>query len=755
MSMSLTRDAVLSALRVVQDPDLRQDIVSLGFVKEVAIDGGRVAVTIELTTPACPVKELLKDQAAEAIRALPEVRDVQVRMTAQVRTSIGARPVAVGRAPLTPTVKNIVPIASGKGGVGKSTVSANLAVALARAGARVGLMDADVYGPSIPTLLGLTGQPELTDDNRIIPVEREGVKVISMGFFMKPEEAVIWRGPMLHKTVEQFLGTVQWGDLDYLLVDLPPGCLTGDTLVSTVRGPIPIKDVVAGDTVYSFDGQITQAGYKIARELDATLVPRRVTRMIPQGVAPVYRLRTMTRSIRGTEDHPILTVRRVKQAGSRYQQYELVWEPLARLRRGDIILVVKQLPQDHGQPMRLPVLSSNGRHPITIGKHSSENLLRLVGYFLGDGTLRKTAAGKYWGVWFSEPRNGRHRAKYVDLLSRVFGLRHVHDQPNKFAALSVQVAELFDRLELHRTVHSKRIPEWAFGLPASQKLALIEGYCDADGHRRVAKAGHRRAGWMCFESPNQGLIADFRMLCIDVGLKVGNLTGRTRSIRLPSTGRIMTGTFWGFEANSRDSIKTGIYGAGLIRGQIGQGLRHPLIGFEEVRNVEFDGTEAVYDLQVEDKHNFVADGLIVHNTGDVQLSLCQLIPITGAVVVSTPQDVALNVAQKAIAMFRKLNAPILGIVENMSFYECPSCHHRDEIFGTGGARKTAERLDLPFLGEIPLASRVRELADAGQPVVTAAPDSPAARAFVAVAQQVAAQVSIRGMQAPAETKVSF
>jgi len=350
--MSVTPEQVLLALKAVQDPDLKRDLVSLGFIKDVRIQGGRVAFTIELTTPACPVRDLMKEEARAAIQALPGVSQVDITMTSQVRASIPTQP-AGG---LIPTIKNVIPIASGKGGVGKSTVSANLALALAQSGARVGLMDADVYGPTIPTLLGIASQPEVDEQNRIMPVAQNGLKIISMGFFMKPQEAVVWRGPMLHKTVQQFLGGVLWGELDYLIIDLPPG------------------------------------------------------------------------------------------------------------------------------------------------------------------------------------------------------------------------------------------------------------------------------------------------------------------------------------------------------------------------------------------------------TGDVQLSLCQSVPITGAVIVSTPQDVALNVAQKAIAMFKKLNAPILGIIENMSAYVCPHCGTRDEIFGSGGARKVAERLGLPFLGAIPLATPIRTSSDAGRPIVLSEPDSPAARAFIEAAEKMAAQVSIRAMQ---------
>ena len=361
--MAVTQEQVLNALRVVQDPDLKRDIVSLGFVKNLTIDGGRVAFQIELTTPACPVKDLLRDEARAAVMRVSGVADVEIGMTAQVRRSMTSPDMNN----LIPTIKNVIPIASGKGGVGKSTVTANLALALTKCGSRVGVMDGDVYGPSIPTILGIAEPPEVDDQNRIYPVEQHGIKVVSMGFFMQPEEAVIWRGPMLHKTVQQFLGGVIWGDLDYLLVDLPPG------------------------------------------------------------------------------------------------------------------------------------------------------------------------------------------------------------------------------------------------------------------------------------------------------------------------------------------------------------------------------------------------------TGDVQLSLCQTIPIAGAVVVSTPQDVALNVAQKAITMFRKLNAPVLGIVENMAYYVCSHCGSREDIFGTGGAKKIAERLNIPFLGDIPLATRIRQASDDGYPVVMTDPESAHAKAFMAVAEKLAAQVSIRAMQGNLnpQVKVSF
>ena len=191
---------ILEALKTIQDPDLGRDIVSLGFVKDIKLCSGVAAVTIELTTPACPVKDQMREEAKQAILALDGIEEANVEMTARVRPSSSERH------DFLPGVKNIIPVASGKGGVGKSTVSANLAVALAQTGARVGLMDADVYGPSIPTLMGISEKPMSGPNQQIIPVIQYDLKIISMGFFLPEEKAVIWRGPMLDKMMTQFLG---------------------------------------------------------------------------------------------------------------------------------------------------------------------------------------------------------------------------------------------------------------------------------------------------------------------------------------------------------------------------------------------------------------------------------------------------------------------------------------------------------------------------------------------------------------------
>ncbi len=223
-----TPDGVLGALRGLIDPDLGRDVVSLGMIRDLQVDGGRVAFTLELTTPACPVRDRFHSEAERLVRELPGVEEVAVRMTANVRQA-GMRPQGQQ---LVPGVKQTVAIASGKGGVGKSTVAVNLAAALARTGASVGLLDADIYGPTIPGMTGTDEAPEVVDE-KLVPLERYGVKLMSIGFLAGADKAMVWRGPMVSKAIQQLLGDVSWGELDYLLIDLPPG--TGDASLTIAQ----------------------------------------------------------------------------------------------------------------------------------------------------------------------------------------------------------------------------------------------------------------------------------------------------------------------------------------------------------------------------------------------------------------------------------------------------------------------------------------------------------------------------------------
>lgn len=228
--------AVLDALKQIQDPDLHKDIVTLGFIKDLKIDGGDVSFRIVLTTPACPVKAEMESAAQELVSNLPGVTSVRVTMDAEVPKGRG-----IGDKLSVPGVRNIIAVSSGKGGVGKSTVAVNLAVSLAQDGARVGLMDADVYGPNVPIMLGVSdARPEL-DGNKLVPVEAHGVRLMSMAVLQPGDKPMIVRGPILHGLVKQFLSDVRWGELDYLIVDMPPG--TGDVQLSLAQ-LVPVQGAV-------------------------------------------------------------------------------------------------------------------------------------------------------------------------------------------------------------------------------------------------------------------------------------------------------------------------------------------------------------------------------------------------------------------------------------------------------------------------------------------------------------------------------
>ena len=260
--MPVTEAQVLDALRQVQDPDLHRDIVTLGFVRNVRIDGGTVAFQVQLTTPACPVKDVLHRQCEEVVSALDSVDSVEVEMTAQVRERDAVKD------DLIPGVKHCIAIASGKGGVGKSTVTLNLAIALAQQGAKVGLMDADVYGPSIPLMMGTVEKP-FTERDKILPIERYGISMMSLGLLLEEGQAVLWRGPMVAGTVRQLLADVAWGDLDYLLVDLPPG--TGDAPMSLAQ-LAPLTGVVIVATPQHVAANIAGKSVQLFARLGAPIM---------------------------------------------------------------------------------------------------------------------------------------------------------------------------------------------------------------------------------------------------------------------------------------------------------------------------------------------------------------------------------------------------------------------------------------------------------------------------------------------------
>lgn len=262
-SSETTQEAVLAALSKVNEPELHRDLVSLHMIRDLKIQSGKVSFSILLTTPACPLRSRIETEARQAVMAVPGVRSVEIQMDSNVPSD------GKERGLLQLPVKNVVAVASGKGGVGKSTVAVNIAVALANFGARVGLLDADIYGPNVPIMMGASQLPAQKENNRLTPPEAYGVKLMSIGFLVKPGQPLIWRGPMLHSAIRQFLSDVDWGELDYLIIDLPPG--TGDAQLSLAQS-IPLSGGVIVTLPQQVSLEDASRGLAMFRELNVPVL---------------------------------------------------------------------------------------------------------------------------------------------------------------------------------------------------------------------------------------------------------------------------------------------------------------------------------------------------------------------------------------------------------------------------------------------------------------------------------------------------
>lgn len=258
----IDKDAVLKALSKVQEPELHKDLVSLNMIKDLEVHNDTVTFTIVLTTPACPLKSLIEKQARSAVQSIPGVNTVTIKMESNVPGD------GRDRGLLQVPIRNVIAVASGKGGVGKSTIAANLSIALSNCGARVGLMDADIYGPNIPTMMGVHEMPAARN-NKLIPAESFGVKIMSMGFLVKPGQPLIWRGPMLVSAIRQFISDVEWGELDYLIIDLPPG--TGDVPLSLAQA-LPLSGVVIVTIPQSVSLEDASRGLEMFKTLNVPIL---------------------------------------------------------------------------------------------------------------------------------------------------------------------------------------------------------------------------------------------------------------------------------------------------------------------------------------------------------------------------------------------------------------------------------------------------------------------------------------------------
>jgi ATP-binding protein involved in chromosome partitioning len=260
-SLKVTEQDVLAALSKVQEPELHKDLVTLNMIRDLRIVEDQVSFTVVLTTPACPLRGRIESEARSAVQALPGVSKVEVKLDANVPSDGRARGL------LQLPIRNAVAVASGKGGVGKSTVAVNMAVVLAQSGARVGLLDADIYGPNVPTMMGLDRLPPVLGE-KLTPAEAYGVKLMSIGFMVKPNQPLIWRGPMLHSAIRQFLTDVEWGELDYLIVDLPPG--TGDAALSLAQS-LPLSGGVIVTLPQQVSLEDARRGLEMFRQLDVPI----------------------------------------------------------------------------------------------------------------------------------------------------------------------------------------------------------------------------------------------------------------------------------------------------------------------------------------------------------------------------------------------------------------------------------------------------------------------------------------------------
>jgi len=391
----ISKEKVMTALKEVIDPELHISIVNLRMVKKVDIEGENVKVLVALTVGGCPLSETISDDIQKTLTKLPGVKHVTVDTTVmtkkeletlrtEIQSGMAASRKGQGSGSAMPPginrlerkgIRNVIAVMSGKGGVGKSFVTAFLAVQLTRLGYKVGILDADVTGPSIAKMFGLKGPLSVTPTRLLQPATTQtGIKVVSMNLILEePQMPVIVRGPIINSVIRQMFQDVEWGDLHFLLVDLPPGCVTADTTVYANSRPMKISELKPGDHVYSVDANI--ARYGRSDILNAKLERKRVIEVVPQGESEVFELRTKSRAMKATFNHPVLALSKTRIEGSKFRHYSLGWRRLADLRASDMIAVMKGPPEAESDIFELPRVSTKGTIPVKLPQLSGEDYI--------------------------------------------------------------------------------------------------------------------------------------------------------------------------------------------------------------------------------------------------------------------------------------------------------------------------------------------------------------------------------------------
>ncbi|MCL4389659.1 P-loop NTPase [Candidatus Marsarchaeota archaeon] len=534
-------------------------------------------------------------------------------------------------------IKHKIGVYSAKGGVGKTTVAINIAYALSLRGFRVGLLDADIDCPNVTMFLGINDKIDPHAPLKL-PV-KDGVKVASTAMLVDElKKPIIWRGPIISKMISDFFLNTDWGELDYLIIDMPPGCMPADTLILMAdHHQKPIEKIRHGEDVLSYR--------------DGKLVKSRVVKVVQQGKQKVFKLKTPNRTVFASSNHPFLKYHR-----------NLYWKPLSQLDKGDRIIVVNCI--DGGKPLRLPSFEEsvhNTRKPIILPSLTTPDFMQLIGHFVGDGFIRiyKTT-DRIAGVRICEPEDSKFRSKYEGMYRSLFNCNIFRDGKNMFAIGSIPLARLFQYLNLHHPAMEKCVPDWVFGLPLDQRRAFVQGYAEADGHiRHREKIVTFRGGSGQFveakivqdvvslESTNKLLIKQMHALCQMSGIRSQNIRKRFKEGNFfPDGHATKPSTMYGFEYSQK--------------------FDNANFKIARVKSVEYAGYQDTYDLQLEDNHNFIANGVVVHNTSDVPLTTMQLLDLDGFVIVTTPQKIAgLNSVRSGL-MAKRLGTHIIGVVENMS-----------------------------------------------------------------------------------------